>query len=62
MAKFREVVCAHYVCAGAPCKKGREAEHYGYCQKCAKYVPRARMHLPNRKKAAVEKERGRFDY
>ena len=58
MAKFREIPCLYYVCKGE-CKKGRDAEQYGYCQKCGKYQPRARIHLPNRKKAAIVKERSR---
>jgi hypothetical protein len=35
MAKLRETVCKYYVSAGV-CKKGREASHNGYCQKCDK--------------------------
>lgn len=38
-------------------KKRREAEHNGYCQKCDKYVPRARERHINRKKQELEKIR-----
>lgn len=49
MAKTRETVCIHYVSIGV-CKKGREASHNGYCQKCDKYYPRAKVHHINMKK------------
>lgn len=42
MAKTRETPCKYYVCKGE-CKKGREADHNGYCQHCNKYYPRARV-------------------
>ena len=41
MARDRETVCMYYLAAGQ-CKKGREASHEHYCQRCDKYVPRAR--------------------
>ena len=60
MAKFREVVCLYYVRHGE-CGKGRpDADHRGICQKCAKYRPRAKMHLPNKKKIYNNKKRGEW--
>lgn len=60
MARYREVVCIHYVRHGE-CVKGRpNADHKGICQTCKKYTPRAKMHLPNKKKAYNEKQRGKF--
>lgn len=56
MAKDRETPCKSYVCEGE-CKKGRNAEHKGYCQKCDKYVPRAKVRYLNRKKQELEKIR-----
>lgn len=56
MAKDRETPCKSYVCEGE-CKKGRNAEHKGYCQKCDKYVPRAKVRHLNRKKQELEKIR-----
>lgn len=38
-------------------KKGREADHNGYCQKCGKYKPRIRKRHVNRKKQELEKIR-----
>lgn len=49
MAKYRETVCKYYICFGQ-CKKGREAEHKSYCQKCSKYEPRAKVKHKNKKK------------
>lgn len=49
MAKYRETVCIYYEAAGK-CKKGREASHQHYCQKCDKYVPRAKVRYQNKKK------------
>jgi hypothetical protein len=49
MAKYRETPCMYYIAFGE-CKKGREACHNGYCQKCGKYIPRARVRHLNRKK------------
>lgn len=56
MAKLREITCKSYKCKGQ-CEKGRKAEHHGYCQKCDKYVPRARVRCINRKKQALDKIR-----
>ncbi len=49
MAKYREAVCINYIALGQ-CKKGREASHEHYCQKCDKYEPRAKAENTNRKK------------
>ena len=54
MAKTRETPCKYYVCKGE-CKKGREADHNGYCQHCNKYYPRARVGHINKKKAYLDK-------
>lgn len=54
MAKLRETVCMYYEAMGQ-CKKGREANHSGYCQKCDKYYPRAKEHHINRKKQEIDK-------
>ena len=59
MAKYRETPCKYYVCLGE-CQKGREASHTGYCQKCGKYEPRAKMKHPNRKKDKIEKEKRKW--
>ncbi len=56
MAKDRETPCKYYICAGK-CEKGREAEHKGYCQKCDKYLPRAKVRHLNMKKKKLEKIR-----
>lgn len=60
MAKLRETVCMYYEAMGQ-CKKGRDANHNGYCQKCDKYYPRAKEHHINQKKKETwnirEKER-----
>lgn len=49
MSKTRETVCKFYKSAGE-CSKGREANHFGYCQKCDKYYPRAKVRHINMKK------------
>lgn len=49
MATYREVPCMYYVSHGV-CKKNREAIHNGYCQRCDKYYPRAKVRLLNKKK------------
>ena len=54
MAKDREIVCKYYISLGE-CKKGREASHKGYCQKCDKYFPRAYVKIVNKKKRKIEK-------
>lgn len=56
MAKYREAVCMYYIALGE-CKKGRDACHEHYCQKCNKYYPRAKMKLINKKKQKIEKIR-----
>lgn len=53
MAKYKEEVCMYYVSLGE-CKKGREACHEKYCQKCNKYYPRAKVHHINRKKRELQ--------
>ncbi len=58
MAHYRETVCMYYVAAGQ-CKKGREASHGRYCQKCDKYMPRARVRHINQKKKGLERIRER---
>ena len=62
MAKFREEPCKYYVCANQPCEKNREAGHNGYCQRCGKYEPRARVRHINRKKQELEKIRRKEVY
>lgn len=59
MARFREVPCLFYVCHG-DCKKGRDADHNGYCQKCDKYKARAKVHSVNKKRAYNEKQKGKI--
>lgn len=56
MAKTRETPCKYYICNGE-CEKGRDADHNGYCQKCDKYYPRARVRHLNKKKQKLEKIR-----
>lgn len=56
MAKDRETPCLYYICANQ-CKKEREAEHNGYCQRCDKYVPRAKVRHINKKKEKLDKIR-----
>jgi len=56
MAKDRLTPCKFYICKGQ-CSKGRDADHYGYCQKCDKYYPRVRERHLNQKKAKLEKLR-----
>lgn len=57
MAKDRETPCKNYEFEGGECKKGRTAEHKGYCQKCKLYEPRARVEHLNKKKQKLEKLR-----
>ena len=56
MAKYREIPCKYYVALGQ-CTKGREACYKTYCQHCAKYEPRARVHQVNKKKQYLTKIR-----
>lgn len=57
MSKYREEICKSYVCYGEECKKGREADHNGYCQKCGLYEPRMRRKHVNMKKRELDKVR-----
>lgn len=54
MAHYRETPCKYYV-AFNECTKGREACHSGYCQRCDKYYPRAKVRQINKKKQYNEK-------
>lgn len=56
MAGYREAVCKFYIALGK-CSKGRDSCHKGYCQRCNKYVPRAKVRKVNRKRSALEKMR-----
>ena len=53
MAKDRITPCLYYICAGK-CTKGREANHYHYCQRCDKYKPRVKERHLNKKKLELE--------
>jgi hypothetical protein len=44
------------------CKKGRDASHKGYCQKCDKYYPRVREKHINQKKKRIEQIRKEEKY
>jgi len=59
--KDRITPCESYVCKGE-CKKGRDADHHGYCQKCNKYKPRVRERHLNKKKQKLEKIRQKEMY
>ena len=56
MAHDRITPCKYYISYGE-CKKGRKAEHNGYCQKCDKYIPRVRERHLNEKKIKLDKAR-----
>lgn len=56
MARDRTEPCESYICK-VQCKKGREADHNGCCQKCGKYKPRIRKKHINKKKQELEKIR-----
>lgn len=56
MAEYREAVCKFYIALGE-CSKGRDACHKGYCQRCNKYIPRAKVRKMNRKRSILEKMR-----
>ena len=58
MATYREVPCVNYISHGN-CKKKRNADHNGYCQKCDKYYPRAKVRSINKKKIYNEKMKGK---
>ena len=49
MSVYRETPCKFYI-AHLQCQKGRKAEDTGYCQRCGKYVPRAKVRHINKKK------------
>ena len=53
IAKYRETVCMYYEAVGK-CKKGRDASHHNYCQKCDKYYPRAKVKHLNKKKQKIQ--------
>lgn len=63
MAKTKETPCLYYICVGQ-CEKGRDAEHNGYCQKCNKYKPRARVRHINKKKEKLNNihKNEKYDY
>ena len=56
MAKDRLTPCLYYICKGE-CKKGRDADQNGFCQKCDKYKPRVRERHLNEKKKKLDKIR-----
>lgn len=56
--KLRQTPCKFYQSHGK-CEKNRNANHYGYCQKCGKYEPRAKVRYRNRKKDKLSKVRER---
>lgn len=56
MAKYRETPCKYYICEHE-CSKSKDAEHKGLCQKCGKYIPRAKVRRINRKKQKLQKIR-----
>lgn len=47
MSKTKEIQCKYYICEGK-CFLGKEANFYGICQKCKKYVA-LKGTKPNRK-------------
>jgi hypothetical protein len=44
------------------CSKGREASHNGYCQKCDKYYPRAKVRHINEKKKKLNEIKSKEIY
>lgn len=52
--KDRLEPCESYICEGE-CKKGRDAKHTGYCRRCDKYHPRAKVRHKNLKKEKLWK-------
>lgn len=54
MAHDRLTPCKFYVCKGE-CQKHRKADACGYCQKCDKYQPRAKVKYLNLKKYKLDK-------
>ena len=61
MSKYRETPCKYYESKGV-CKKGREAEHNGYCQHCDKYYPTAKVRHLNQKKSYLNKLKRKEQY
>lgn len=63
MAKTREIVCTHYICAHQ-CKLGKNAEFYGLCQTCPSYEKKigAKPNRVNTKKKKIEQIRKKDDY
>lgn len=59
MAVYREVPCVRYRSHGN-CTKNRNADHYGYCQRCDKYYPRAKVRSINKKKIYNQKMKGKI--
>ena len=55
MAHDRITPCKYYICQGS-CYKNRNASYSGYCQKCNKYEPRARIKHKNIKKEKLRRE------
>ena len=55
MSKDRQTPCKFYLFEGGECEKKRTGEHNGYCQKCDKYEPRARVKHLNQKKEKLNK-------
>ena len=55
MSKDRLTTCTFYEYENGECKKGRTGEHNGYCQKCDKYEPRAKVKHLNQKKEKLNK-------
>ena len=60
MAKDRQTPCLSYLSEKNPCKKDRIAEHSGYCQRCDKYEPRAKVRHLNLKKQKLQKEKNKI--
>lgn len=61
MSQDRETPCLFYICAGS-CKKNRNADHYHYCQKCDKYIPRAKVKHQNIKRKKLENIRNKEEF
>lgn len=60
MAKDRLTPCKFYICHGE-CEKRREADMFGYCQTCDKYIPRARIKHENKKKKEKKMKNIKYD-
>ena len=59
MATYREVPCVRYRSHGI-CTKHRNVDHYGYCQRCDKYYPMAKVRSINKKKLYNQKMKGKI--